>query len=542
MRSNIRLGRLKTGIGLLKLALRRLKSLVVCGEQVPIGETVSLKETDQERKKFNKQGEILEKKENKHNTPPSKSELEVPRTIPEKPECLPRANQSQPEFMVLGDSIKFSKAETGSFANQPILLPISSPLLEQGSVSTIGLISPVPNLSFSPIDKENSIKAKQILQIFQELKDSENDFITSMKLVARYFVEPSLMRCLNLSTTCTPLVKLKSYLTDLIVGHEKLLATMRENRLSTTLTAIEQILTDLCYPEYSGTASLVVFLVKVKMIPFELTFLSQIVKFLEKCQPSPRKQDLSVFLLLQKPIARISKYPLFLTSMILIQPSSITLLHSLQSIHVKLTDIDMRIGNENVKVESIMQLDLTMDYYAKVQKMAQSFGPLMYRGDFMAVTMESMGWKKFRTHLELVHVLCHQFHLVVAEKKERTAPKPNIRYIIPFSHCELIENVRGCVRGLTCSGNFATKIRFQKDCLWYEILLVSLEEEDHANFLQSVRNIVGIPRNQKYNSGNDCFVDSRTGIFDIIGQGDRSRTYARHVFNVDIGRALQQLR
>lgn len=538
LRSHKHLGRRNTGIDRIKLKLRSLIASVACGEPVPIGNlTVESRKLENERK-YGKYGENLENIEVKPRPSP---QPEMPPIFFRRPKCFHSMRRAQTGPNVLENSINLAESSTVGLSNLQ-LSPPASPRPEPGSVSTVGVVSPMPNLSFSPIDKDDSVKSHQILRIFHELKESEHSFITSMKLVTRYFVEPCLMRCLNLSTTCTPLVTLKSHVEELIDRHERLLATMRQNCLDNTLSAIEQLLTNSCYPEYSGTVKFVVYLMQVKVVPFELTFLSQIARFLEKCQPYPRKQDLSVLLLLQTPIARIAQYPLFFSSMLLILRSNPKLAHSLETICVKLTDIDMRIGAENVKLDTIDQMGQNIDYYEKVHKIAHSFGPLTYRGDFVAVTVHCVGWKKFHTHLILAHVLCHQYHLVVTEIAKKTASNPTIRFIVPFSHCHVTENVVGCVRGLTCSGNFATKIAFYNNGLWYEILLVSVEEKRHGHFLQNLRHIAGIPTRYKNKSGSDCFVDSRNGIFDTDRLVEDGRCYVGQVFNVDIGQTFEQLR
>lgn len=538
LRSHKRLGRLNNGIDRLKLAVRSLISSVACGQPVPIGDLKVESRKLENEKIYGKCGKNLEKREDKH---PASPQSEMPSIFFKRQIRFHSMRRAQSVSDTAENSINLSEPGTVGLSDHQ-LSPPASLRPEPGSVSTVAVVSPMPNLSFSPIDKDHSVKSHQILRIVHELEESEHSFITSMKLVARYFVEPCLMRCHNLSTTCTPLVTLKSHLAELIEWHERLLVTMRENCLENTLSAIEQLLTNSCYSEYSGAVNFVVYLMQVKVVPFELPFLSQIVRFLEKCQPSPRKQDLSVLLLLQTPIARIAQYPLFFSSMLLIRPSNPKLSHSLESVCVKLTDIDMRIGAENVKFNTIEHLGRTIDYYERVHKIAHSFGPLTYCGDFVAVTVHCVGWKKFHTYLILAHVLCHQYHLVVTERAGKIASNSPIRFILPFSHCHVTENVVGCVRGLTCSGKFATKIAFHTNGLWYEILLVSVEEEDHGHFLKNLRNIARIPAKYKYKSGSDCSVDSRTGIYDTDSQVEDGRCYGGQVFNVDIGQTFGQFR
>lgn len=446
----------------------------------------------------------------------------------------------------LVDVEAFKTADPLSIVHQSAIVtrkqssPKPSTLPDPGSESTIDLVSPVPKVLFSPLDNDFTAKTRQILRILQELKESEQEFISALKLVRRYFVEPSLVRCYNLSTTCTPLVSLDTLLAELIRNHEMFLSTMAQRSIESTFSALEEVLTNSCYIEYTGTVTLVVHLMNVRVIPFELGILSEVAKFLERFQPKQRRQDLSVLLLLQKPIARIAKYPLFLSSILRHHPSTSFLANNLEAICNKLTEIDMQIETENIRFDTLKKIGQTMDYVGRVDKVPQSFGPLVFIGDFLVVTVKNVAWKQFKTALVLASILCHEYHLVVSEKTKTS----QISYIIPFSHCQLIENVQGCLDGLMCSGNYSIKVKFRKGRLWYEILLVSLQEEEHQKFIQTARVITKVPQKYKYRSLKDLYVDPKTAIFRIDGESNSDnsdQSYEGQVFNVDLGEELQRL-
>lgn len=449
--------------------------------------------------------------------------------------------------------------EIEEFLSPAAFSPQTTAPLSSGWISSPGSRSPFPQLSFSPPVNSSGEASRKIARVVQELQESEQTFVASLRLAKSYLVEPMLVRCSGLLLTCAPLIVLNRLVDEMITNHEKFLGSL-DGTLDSALLALQQLLSVLCYLEYSGTVSFVLCLIHAQQTPFSATFVTQLRNFLEKFQPGHSHMDYSVNLLLHRPMARIAKYPLLLSAIVKLDTKNTLVTSCLEFVTRKLTEIDRQIETETIRFDTVQQLGKTANYREVCGHIAAFFGPLSYCGTLLATTVKCAGFQRFYIDKAIVHVMCHSHHLVVGEKTKNGLA---IRFLVPYTQCTVVSEVQGCMHGLTSSGSFVSKIMFYKHSYEYEILLASAEE-DYCKLKEALglienatKKLPGYNKCQNTLAPNleECYVDPSTGIYDIRITGqecrnsnsshklevDTGRCYFRQVNNVDVGEALQQL-
>lgn len=415
-----------------------------------------------------------------------------------------------------------------------------------GTSSSLELSSPSPLYSFSPLDRQATLLLQKAQRLFLELVESELTFLTGIKLLLRYFVEPCLLRSFHLSITCTPLLTLNSVLIRLVERHEKLHSILQKCEVDTALEAIEQLFSRSNYSEYSGAVSFIVYLMHTKVAPFELLFPSQLGTFLEKAQPGQRRMDLSVLLLLQKPMTRIAKYPLFLSAMTQLDPANKKIIHCLETVCLELTRIDQQIEAETIKFDTVKSLNKNLGFESYVGRPAHFFGPITMCGKILVFTVDVTDCNTFEACASAASVFCQQNHLVITRSGSKAE---SIRFVLPFSQCELITNVRGCIHGLTTSAELTIKLLVNNQDFSYEILLVGLDDDTFGELGLALEAIATDCTLQARTSHGDLVIDPKTAIYDVRStctstkrhSGTDRRCYFRQVYNVDVAEALQKL-
>lgn len=419
-------------------------------------------------------------------------------------------------------------------------------LLDQLSpLSSVGVVSPKPGISFSPADYQATLLHQKTDRVIQELVESEHNFVASMKAVSRYFADACLVRCSNLSVTCAPLFAFSKLLHEMVANHEVLLRHMRSDRLEVALGALDRTLATTNYAEYAGTAEMLALLSHGETPPFELAWIRSLNQFLERFQPFGRRMDLSIHLLMQKPMARIAKYPLFLSALLLLNPGTHYLARSLLAVTSRLSQIDTQIETETVKLDTLKLLERSLNYLALVGRPAQFFGPVTFCGEFAAFSVVATGSGEFAVNHQLVDIICHKFHMVIAGK---TTNGQKMRHIFPIAACAFVRDVYKCVSGLTSSADFAVKVRLEVTPCQYEIMLASIDEDAYTGFLEAVNfKGVRVTTHPRFPAPGDCFVDPRLAIYDVsvdprtLVDSATKKCYFRQVFDVNIGEALQEL-
>lgn len=449
-----------------------------------------------------------------------KEELVSPQQVP------PFSPESTQSTQLLSPLSKFQKLHIASLSPT-----VYSPL------SSIDLVSPNPKLSFSPGLQP---QAKKTQLVMQELVESEKNFIVGMRAVTRYFADACEMRCHNLAMCCEPLVSFGAHLQEMVANHEELVRKLAKTQFPYDLLEISENLEKTNYAEYSGTVLLLVFLIHERVSPFETQFISSLNQFLEAFQPFGRRMDLSVKLLMQKPLARIAKYPLFLLALLQLNRGNMVVARALELVTEKLTEIDRQIETESVKFDTLKVLEENLNYTSFVRRPAHFYGPIAFCSDYV---MFSVGVPGLTVSQEAVSVICHKYHMVVASKRKPAT----IRHILPIPACTFIYQVYNCVSGLTSSANFAAKVVYWRLGQQYEFLLASVNEDDHAEFLSclGLRDSLRVDGNPKLFASADVHIDPKLAICDIVepqnaSEETRQSCYFNQVFDVNVAEALQQ--
>lgn len=175
--------------------------------------------------------------------------------------------------------------------------------------------SPEAFYSFSPRDLREKQRATHLNHTIRELIHSEELFCNSLGTLERYFIEPLYLRCIATGLECSPLLNLKSNISNLLARHMRFYKAILKN--SSPKNCAQKILTlfeveALCQHEVH--ARLTLKLIELQVPPFESKYIQQMQNFLESNQPRDRNIDLSILLLLQIPLSRIGKYKIFLSN------------------------------------------------------------------------------------------------------------------------------------------------------------------------------------------------------------------------------------
>lgn len=356
-------------------------------------------------------------------------------------------------------------------------------------------ISPVPLTSFSPRDKLAAARAINLTHTLHELVQTEDGFVKSMRLLLSFVIEPSLLRCQHLRITCTPLIELEKGIHIILATHEAFL----ENLCVKIDDAVLAVFSNLkAYVDYSSAVDIVLLLFKKRTVPFQSGFVQSLQRFLENYQPKQRNMDLSLLLLLQKPMARIGKYQLFLLALVKLDP------HyggALQKVKDSLTEINYLLAANVTKLQALTAVNAHTNYSVTVGKCAHFCGLMEYTGQCTAFWITT----EFEVNSNPVGLVLYKNHLV-------TTHKGKIVLFVPFSACQFMLDANGVTGGLCANTRTLTKVIFEKDGCQYEMMFIFLDSE-HQKFVEACKDAPTKPLG--YPNSSDCHILPKLGVYDL---------------------------
>lgn len=365
-------------------------------------------------------------------------------------------------------------------------LPLSSPP---------DFFSPIPEMSYSPVDKRASSNRAKLEKTIEELIDSEITHVASLKMLLGYYIEPFIATSIGICGT--PLVLMENCLHSLIGSHAGLIQRVcsydwMEGGISKLILEVARL--GLNVPLYSDFCCLyddMLALMKqhtlVRLIGTNALWLRSWQTFLEAMQPKSRKMDLSFTSLLQKPIARVGKYRLMVEAMIK----------------------TMSLEDRAPANEALLQLKRNLDfinassYTAQEREMPlsinrivnwgqgalgcalslQFFGKALLVGCTAIIWVEGSGIKGpnaaaflYKSHL----VLCQ-----LARSRMFT-----VTFIVPLATAQVVTCNKETQGGLYLAFPYTIKVLFEDEECQYEILLVQLTKKEHSVWLDQLRTLV----------------------------------------------------
>lgn len=290
--------------------------------------------------------------------------------------------------------------------------------------------SPEAFLSFSPPEgsaKERSIRLNHALR---ELVQSEEIFCKNLYLLDKYYIEPLLLRCTALTLECTPLLNSKTIITGVWAHHWKFFKSISRNpTVKNCANLIEALLGSSCYAQHEINARLLLGLIERQISPFNSGFVREIQRFLEQNQPKDRNMDLSILLLLQKPLARVGKYKIFLHMFKKLSADIKDFDKVTENINKKLLDIEAEIGKNRMREEELENVEalsnarahgLDLKFYGLILKKFKS--PLIRIKAAQNVVWES----------RVCRISLFERHLLAFDHSTRS-----LVFILPYRSCEL---------------------------------------------------------------------------------------------------------
>lgn len=377
--------------------------------------------------------------------------------------------------------------------------------------SDLWLDSPHPRASFSPKALLGLETRLQIDFILAELIQSEYAFVKSLVLLSNYYIEPLLLRCSVLRLTCSPLINMAKHIGQLKASHEQFLTEVcQERTLDAHASGITALLQRSPYGEYSAHAELLLVLVAHQVAPFDLCFVGKLQGFLERTQPDELRMDLSFVLLLQKPVGRIAKYPLFLSALAKLCPGSDAVAGAGTSVAELLTEINQQICSNETRQHSLEQLNSCHDFSMTGCLRAEFFGLINHQSQCEVHWMACGRHGLLGIVRRMCQVMVHDFHVTIVDSKNRS-----VLYMLPFRCTQFISEGNNCEGGLYSARATAAKLVFATNHCHYELLIVGQTPAVHVKFVEAC---VNIPRQApEFRAGcdADCYVGPDLARFDI---------------------------
>lgn len=284
--------------------------------------------------------------------------------------------------------------------------------LLESFASTFTALPAKPTLSISitvsPLGGLNSKYGHTIREIIQ----SEETFCKCLAQLGKFYLDPLLLRCQTIGLECTPLINLREVVTKIHTRHLKFHKSMVSNPSASNFAKeVENLLRSQTYSHFELYSTLIKHLVKSHTLPFEVGFSEQIQRFLEQNQPQGRNMDLSFLLLIQKPLSRITKYPMFLHNL---RPQ-LDYKRKFAKFKEQLDLINMGIGNNAERIKELQSIHFSMAHPAAI-KNPFYFGLLKHCSQNVTIKLQLNGRNIWS--LKKYQVLVFERHLLIVDSSK----------------------------------------------------------------------------------------------------------------------------
>lgn len=389
---------------------------------------------------------------------------------------------------------------TGRLPANDLATGTSSP----GLLSSGDLESPLAGLSFSP-DANYLQESRRLLLVLDEFMSTEVEFAESLHLLCNFLLEPLLVKSANMEVTCSPLVNVHDMARRMFRDRQRAIRNLnRELSVSACIQAANSHSTSCDWGPYSCCIDQLLHMLADRVPPFELSFVQSLQDFLEANQPTKKQRDLSFYLLLQKPIGRITKYQLFFSSVSRIV-NDMESAQALENIKTKILGINSQIGAWKDRTKNVCS---NVDFSPAFAKLVHFYGNLIRSTDMRVGWMEVGRRSSLTFCSKLCRVLLFEKHAVFTCKRDKPYPL-TLLFVIPFPQCWLVKEPAS-VGGLYCETP-AMKILFQKEHCTYELLL-----KGQAPQLEEIA--MALPTEEllyQGKSNTDCFVGPALAPCDV---------------------------
>lgn len=374
--------------------------------------------------------------------------------------------------------------------------------------STDTAVSPAALVSFSP-DALQAERHSAVASTVAELVQSEYVYVKSLELLAKFFLEPLVVRCAWLRLTCTPLLHMGQMVDALRARHEAFLG--EASRGSEALVAgIAAVLAEPAYGEYPTGAELLRALVQHQVPPFELLYVRSLQGFLEQSQPGDWRMDLSLVLLMQKPMGRIAKYRLFLQALARVEPDNARVLDAVAPVSRKLALINDAIAENDSRLRALREYGASLNYARLGVHHIEYFGCIRHVGRCAVLWMAADRRGAMAVSSRVARVAVHDRHVVVADNAALS-----VLFVVPQPNCRFVADCASSDGGLYSDDRMTCKLVFAVGHSMYEVMLVTKSEEAHASLAASLQPFAGTLVAYAQTSDGDAFVGPDVARYDL---------------------------
>lgn len=346
---------------------------------------------------------------------------------------------------------------------------------------TTDYASPIPNLSFSPSDKTSRRELQRLHFLMEELVVTEENYVTNLKVLGGYYLDT--FKIQQYCQPC-PIVELQGVVRNLIISHSLLAKQLRYyfiNTISNGEQRIVKMANLVCYYGietvwYSKYIELFYYIRDLILVN-NLWFKSW-ESYLRLIQH--KHTDLTFTSLMQKPLARIARYKLYIAAFI---EHSTGKEQHLKFAYERCSNLLQIVNNISVSgaghswTRSINEMCSYLKILCNFKVILQFFGNCVLFDSAQVI------WKSAKRIENRVYGLfLYKQTLILCEPNSRLSRKMKVRFIIRLQNARFYKSLKDTSGGIYTNYEYSSKLEFADDTHRYEILLVAANLQQHENW------------------------------------------------------------
>lgn len=372
--------------------------------------------------------------------------------------------------------------------------------------SPLDLQSPIPKLSYSLVEKDDTYTFRQV-KLMEEMFESEETYVSSLKLLLNFYTTPMIYH--SQATLGVTLTWINGLVSEMVRVHSLLVERLYQDLIVIDPQNIGPSIDSICnriqeaishyylYHEYCNIFEDIFLLSQyLSTLDSSKLRLGGWSHYLEATQPLTQRLDLSFNSLIQRPTARYGKYRLLLESMgknSETKQEGIVVKQTLSMVKQKLELINTKtITQDSYFLEKLIDFDT-------VKLKCKFFGASLLIGSLQVMWIE-------KDHLttQTMGILLFKSHLILCEYR-RNRPF-TIKFMIPLAYSKLSMSFDDIDGGLCSKYPYAFKIIFEIGLSQYEVMFAAIsriEYEGWRSNLEVLINVVNGPCAMDYSNKDD---------------------------------------
>ncbi|RCK55380.1 hypothetical protein Cantr_04292 [Candida viswanathii] len=387
---------------------------------------------------------------------------------------------------------------------------IFEPLIPTTSTTSVtDVVSPQPGITYSPQDRE-SVTIQRTLQCsLEEIKMTESQYLSALKTLNRDYFQ-KLIEDIKIEVP-VPITNVCNILTHLIEYHGKMnrafaeitdldihkrcsnyCRIIAENGINVHLykwyCSQHKIIQDIFHSFQSTQLTSNKKCWQMMILTFDSWFKGW--QNFNECQQSPRnKKDFSLMSLLQRPIDRITKYRLFMESIlknyIRLGYDTTEIQQSVDIVRLQLSKINCNLEEGYIPDNLSSLVNFQELKFQNYQLDSQFFGIPYLIGTCWVIYVENKTPK-----CQNVPIVLFKSHILLLEYHYSQLLKFNIKFVIPVTKCYLDLEAQTSSHGLHTMYPYCVKLQFQIGYRKFEALLCWVVKSDYDIWIAELSVII----------------------------------------------------